>query len=117
MPYLFPKNQFDPHHFINSLIKDLGLEHAEPAKLELLKKQIERQMEQVVLDMALLYLESDLVDELSEECKKEIDPVYFIQKLIRYSPETQWQILNTLNDFYDTTVHALKNMKKQPITH
>src|SRR3989338_3494844 len=112
MPYNFTKNNsFDTQDYVASLIKDLGLENAEPAKKEKLRQMIEKQMTNLILRTASLALEPDVVDEVIEEHGEETDPVWFIRKLIEESPAAQSDIVQALDEFYDQTLNALKVLK------
>lgn len=110
MPYDFSqKSSFNPKDFLESLMREMGFEKRD-SKSDQLRQMIEKQMMEVVLNAAALALEPDVIQEVMQIYANETDPVWLIRKLIENSPETQIQILDALDEFYDQTLLAYQTL-------
>lgn len=103
---------FDPKQFIDSLIEEMGMQNEAPEKVEALKKNIEEQMNHIVLSTASLNLDPEIMDYVLEEYKDEEDIGFLLSKIIEYSAHTQLAILDALDEFREETLMVYNRIKK-----
>jgi hypothetical protein len=103
---------FDPKQFIDSLIEEMGMQNEAPEKVEALKKNIEEQMNHIVLSTASLNLDPEIMDYVLEEYKDEEDIGFLLSRIIEYSAHTQLAILDALDDFREETLMVYSRIKK-----
>ena len=103
---------FDPKQFIDSLIEEMGMQNEAPEKVEELKKNIEEQMNHIVLSTASLNMDPEIMDYVLEEYKDEEDIGFLLSKIIEYSAHTQLAIYDALDDFREETLMVYSRIKK-----
>lgn len=113
MPYSFPKNEFNLTDFMDDLMDKMGMQAAPAAEKEPLERAMEEQLAHVIMETAALYIEADVIEELSIWHAKEKDFTYFVSQLIRHSPRAQFAILAAIDQFYDQTLEAFNILNVQ----
>ena len=103
---------FDSMQFINSLIREMGMENEKPEIKKQLEESIGKQMTHIILNTTSLNLESEVIDDVLAEYKDETDPTFFISRLIKYSPHAQVAILEELDNFYIRTLETFHKIKQ-----
>lgn len=106
------QEQFDPHEFIQSMIREMGMENAPSEKLEELTRNIEFQMTDVMMNTASQSVEPEVFDYILSKEKDEKDPLRLFIKIIEASPQAQYDILEAFDDFREQTIKAYNILKK-----
>ncbi len=106
------ETKFDPKQFIDSLIEEMGMQNEAPEKVEELKKNIEAQMNHIIMNTASLYIEPEIVDYVLGEYKDEEDIGILLSQIIKHSAHTQLAILDALDDFREEALMVYNRIKK-----
>jgi hypothetical protein len=106
------QENFNPHEFINSMIREMGMENEPSEKLEELTRNIEFQMADIMMNTASQSVEPEVLDYISAKEKDETDPLRFFTKIIEASPQAQYDILEAFDKFREQTIKTFKFFKK-----
>jgi len=102
---------FDPSTIIDDLIKAMGMEKEDPAKVKALKEDMQKQMNHVILNTASMNLEPAVIDYVLRQYDEEKEIEFLFAEIIRHSPEAQEAIVIALEEFKEQTLEAFNEFK------
>ena len=105
------EEQFDPHIFVDELIKEMGMQYEESEKLELLKKNMLEALMRQLYQAAEDNMEPESMEMVMDELKDTEDPAFILHEMIRTSPGAQVAMLEALDQFRVNTLEAFNQLK------
>lgn len=105
------QEQFDPHAFLDDLLREMGMDKESDERREALKLAMYQTLEHDLFEAIADNLEPEIAEAIMEEYPDEEDGFFLIIRMAQESPGAQLGMIQALETFKERTLEAYNQLK------